>query len=643
VPRVIPLPLTDDKKGELVGFLTKVFEKAVAARSTQIDSKYTRWMDNYSGKPLEAIRTTPFYRAANFVPQLIRMHTDILSARIFGLIVATKPMWRIATLIEGLKHEDLESCSDWMDFTSKFQLRLPEILDSAVYRAFKTGQCMLKGPWVEDRRWKVTGMNDDGKSVKSKEVTTSFLDLRPIAFDDVWVNPITVQWLRDAKQIFHRIRLTREEVIWRDTNSVWDTTACTKVLNTPEQSSGTARESQATEAGVDLTPDVVRPYTAIEATFDYELESGKTYELVVVFNPKVAGKDGYLRGYYNPYERLKHCYGEIKFNPREDFVHGYSVPEILEQSQEEQAQIHNARRNSSTIGGIPTFKKKRYADQPNPSSEWYPGKVFELESMDDMDVLTMGTTYNSLIDEEKLVMFLAEQYTGVSAPMQGYGAGVLQGKRGIYNAGGTLAMLAEGNRRLDIYLHRARYPFHDLGNLIYQTYKQFRPDGAEYTSWGEKGEAIRKSFKLTEPDDYPGFFFNISASDASANREVDRTGLLLMANTMASYYRQIVEAAASITQLPKDHPLVGVLLSTLDGAKDLASRLLFAFDMADRKRLLPDVRELLGGSPTAGAEQANRVGLPGSDDTVSIDRLRDLHQNLTEVTSGGKQAIGSGR
>jgi hypothetical protein len=277
---------------------------------------------------------------------------------------------------------------------------------------------------------------------------------------------------------------------------------------------------------------------------------------------------------------------------------------------------------------------------PNPSSEWYPGKVFELEAMDDMDVLNLQVNYNAMIDEERFLMSLAEQYTGVQPPMQGYGSGVMQGKRGIYSSQGTLAMLAEGNRRLDIYLQRARYPFHDLGNLIYQSYKQFRPDGAEYRAWGEKGAAIKKSFTFTEPSDFPGFFFNIAAADAGANREVDRQSLLLMANTMASYYRQVVEACATITQLPKDHPLGAVLLQVLDGAKDLASRLLFAFDVGDRKRLLPDVRQTLGSGPQPGADQAERVGLSGSDEPVSIDRLRDLSQNISQSTGAARATLG---
>jgi hypothetical protein len=641
-PNLIALDIPDTKKAELVGYLITDWGFANTARINQVDSKYNRWMDNYSGKPLEAIRTTPFYRASNFVPQLIRMHTDILSARIYGLILGTRPSWRIISLFEPLKHETLENASEGLDFISKYQLRMPEVLDTSVFRAFKTGHVLLKGPWIDDRKFRITGMSANGKSPQSKEITKPYLDLRPIAFDDCWVNPINIQWLRDARSIYHRIRLAKSDIEWRKANNVWDPTACDKLATSPETSQGVARESQATEAGIALTPDVVRPYSAIEATFNYELEPGKTYELVVVFNPKVSGKDGYLRGYYNPYNRLPHCYAELKFMPREDFIYGYSVPEILEQSQEEQAQIHNSRRDADTIGNIPTFKKKRYADQPNPSSEWYPGKVFELEAMDDLDILTLGANYNSKIDEEKFLLYLAEQYSGVQAPMQGYGAGVLQGKRGIYNTGATLAMLAEGNKRLDIFLQRARYPFHDIGNLMFQSYKQFRSDGREYSAWGDKGAALQTLFKISEPDDYPGFFFNIAASDAGANREVDKTSLLLMANTMAAYYRQIVEAGATLAQLPKESPLVEIMLSVLDGAKDLASRLLFAFDMSDRKRLLPDVRSILGGSPQSGAEQAERRGMPGSDEPLSIDRLQELSSSLGSIPSAPGPGNGGG-
>jgi hypothetical protein len=629
-------------KGQLVKQLTDVLQNCITARSNQIDSKYTRWMDNYSAKPLEAVRTTPYYRASNFVPQLIRMHTDILSARIYGLIIATKPMWNPKSLMT-LDHGAIEAVTEWMDYISKFQLRLPEVFDMGIFRAFKTGHLMLKGPWVEESIWKVKGLSPTGKDLDKEEQVTDFMDLKPVAFDDIYINPITVQYAREAEHIFHRLRMTKYHVEQRKANNVWDKDACDKVLGGPDNNEGTARQAQAEEAGISLTKDVTRPYSVFEATFNYQLEPGRTYELVVVFNPKVPGKDGYLRGYYNPLRYVKNCYTEIKFLPREDFIYGYSIPEILEQSQEEQAQIHNARRDSNTIGNIPTFKKKKYADVPNPSSEWYPGKVFELDQMDDMDVLNLQVNYNSMIDEERYLMSLAEQYTGVQPPMQGYGSGVMQGKRGIYSSQGTLAMLAEGNRRLDIYLSRSRYSFHDLGNLIYQSYKQYRPDGAEFAAWGERGDAVRKTFKLTEPKGFPGFFFNLTASDAGANREVERTSLLLMANTMGAYYRQITEAAGLVTQLPEGHPLRQVLVAVLDGAKDLANRLLFAFDVGDRKQLVPDVRQLLGASGKDIAASVDRTGLPGSDQTLSIDRLRNLSQSITNQPSGGLATPGGGR
>jgi hypothetical protein len=231
-------------------------------------------------------------------------------------------------------------------------------------------------------------------------------------------------------------------------------------------------------------------------------------------------------------------------------------------------------------------------------------------------------------------MSLAERYVGISPAMQGFGAGQAAGKRGIYSTGATLALLSEGNQRLDIYIRRLRYPFHKLGKLIYRAYRAFRPNGPEFEAYGEQGEALRQVFSLEEPAGFRGLFFDIGASDAAANREVDRQNLLLMANTMATYYRQIWEASATLASIPPEHPAREVLLMVLDGARDLAKRLLFAFDVGDRERILPDIRKVMGGAaPGQG-------GLSGVEGSIQPSELQSLLQSLEGLQGGGLEEAG---
>src|SRR5258708_3679868 len=102
--QLINLP-TGDKLKEMTEYLCDRFEFSVKARTNQIDAKYQRWLKNYAGEPLEKTRTTPFLKASNFMPQLIRMHTDILVARMYGLLMAAKPFWNPKVFNDDFPHE----------------------------------------------------------------------------------------------------------------------------------------------------------------------------------------------------------------------------------------------------------------------------------------------------------------------------------------------------------------------------------------------------------------------------------------------------------------------------------------------------------------------------------------------------------
>lgn len=653
---IIEFPASDEQLRIIHGLLVDKFSAAVKARQNQLDGNYKRWMDNYNAKPYEAVRSTPFYRASNFVPQLIRMHTDILHARTWGICIGTRPFWKCKMLPEG-PHEMLDSLNDQME-TWSHNANLYSALDSGLLRAFKTGVVTLKGPWVEDEYYLGVSAKDS-KGQSAKKISKEGVQFRPLPFDDFYPYPITANSLKEVTMKFHRIRLSKEEVEYRMHRGWWNETAGKILLagaNSVASSPGKdARESQSNEAGIALSIDVDRPFTAIECWYDYELQNGKIYKLVTTFNPFLgASKEGLLRRHYNYYSTGIDPFVDLRPMPREDLYYGYNIPEMLEQSQEEQAQVHNSRRDSNSMT-IPGWKKKRYADVPNPSTEWYPGKCFELDDMADLEMITPSVQYNAMIDEERHIMSLAETYTGAGQPLQAAGSGIMQGKRGIYNSGGTLALLAEGNRRLDIYIKRMRGEinsptgFHGLGNLLYQSNKGFRPDGPEYKVSGERGQALQKIFALDEDKaGYDGLFFEAAASDAGANRETERTSLLLMANTMAAYYKQVVEIAGVVGQMQGDNPIKSTMLMVLDGARDLANRLLFSFDVPDRKRLVPDIRKVLEGG--AGGPQgqpgtpepAQPGGMQDSPGSLSEPNLQDLSARLATLTGGSNGAPGNG-
>lgn len=634
--RPVELPLSTDRKRELAGYLNHMFAEVVKARINQVESKYRKWLNNYEGTPAEKTRSTPFLNASNFMPQLSRMHSDILGARVLGIIFGTRPLFYPRTYLPA-PHQWMEDLRMWLEQVVQRRMAFRRGFDSGVMRTVKTGVTTFKMPYVDDTFYLGQSSEHGYAAVKRSGMK---IDFRPIPFEDFWPCPLTANCIDECNILFHRIRLTKDEV---EIRSSWDKTARDELLKTPQREAvDSAKQESMTEAGIYLVRDVVRPYAPVEAWLRYQLEPGKLFKIVVVFNPYCNNERSILRSYFNPYSRGTEPFADIRILPRDDLYYGYGIPEILEQSQEEQAQIHNSRRDSNTIANIPAWKKIRNANVPNPNTNWYPGCVLELDSMNDIDILQHPIKYNNMIQEEEFLLQLANGYTGIGPPMQATGQGILSGKRGIYNSMGTLAMIAEGNRRLNIYISRLRESMDRIGSIIYDTYHDFAPDDATFKSYGARGEVLKQIFSFKNPEDFNGIFFDIGASDAGANKETDRSNLLLMANTMAAYYRQIMEASGTLVQLPPNNPLHPILLSILDGAKDLADRLLQAFDIGDRARLVPDIRKLLAGSSTAAAQSAEQAGVPSSGDPLSIEGVQSLQQRLATIASRNTPTSGNG-
>jgi hypothetical protein len=639
VLKLVPLRNVPASKLEaLQNYCCDKFWASVYARNNQVQGMYQRWLDNYAGKPLQAIRTTPFYKASNFVPQLIRMHTDILSARILGLIFSTKPLWRPRTFVGDVPAEVTNVVGEWMSDLCMNGLNFYEPMDISMFLTTKCGTQVTKACWTESETFMA-----DGEAVTSIKEDGMEIDVLP--FDDFYPYPITARTLKQTIANFHRLRFAKEEIEYRKSTKVWDERACELLLHTGSKpSEGDPRQAQASNAGISLTVDVIRPFNAVEGWVNYELEPGKMYKLVVTFNPYSRTRDGILRAIYDYTARGQGVFTDFRIMPRENLFWGYSIPEILEQSQEEQAQIHNARRDANSIANVPGWKKKRLADVGNPSAEWYPGKVFEVDNMDDLEPLIINAQYNGSIEEEAALISLSERYTGISPAMQGFGAGG-PGKKGIYSSQGTLALLSEGNKRLDIYIRRMRLPFHCLGSQIYTSYRDFK-DASAWSAYGNNGDLLKQAFSLKESNTSTnrGFFWDLGAADASANKEVDRQNLLLMGNTMAAYYKQIMSLIPTVVSAPEGSPFKELGLQVLDGARDLANRILFSFDVYDRTKLLPDVRAALGGGQSAPrSPAADQVGLPQAEESVSGSQLQNLSSSIGQIAGSVSPQNGFGR
>src|SRR5215471_12884079 len=153
MPNIVDVDLPEDRRRELAAELIEKFKLVQTARSSQIDEKAVRWEKNYDGIPAQAVRTVPFQRASNFMPQLSRMHADILGARLLGFLFQTKPFWVIKTLLKDeVPHEQLDALGEGLNYIWEVEQSGFEIADQIVNLSLQTGTLIVKGIWSDETR-----------------------------------------------------------------------------------------------------------------------------------------------------------------------------------------------------------------------------------------------------------------------------------------------------------------------------------------------------------------------------------------------------------------------------------------------------------------------------------------------------------
>src|SRR5260370_636221 len=259
---------------------------------------------------------------------------------------------------------------------------------------------------------------------------------------------------------------------------------------------------------------------------------GKYYNLIGVIIPRI---NELVDLYFNPYPRNLEVFTEYKPFPKEDFFYGESMCELLAQCQEEGSTIHNDRRNNAFIANAPVFKRRSGSLLPNPSTNWYPGKVFDLEAMDDFELVQVGRNFENTLEEEAAVIQYAERLSVIGDVMQGMGSGQM-GKKGMYNTGGTLAALSEGNQRQDTNIRDFRMVLGSIGRTCFALQSFYgKTDPSIATFPTEVQAQIRQALEMTTPAHLTNSTFKVNASSAGVNNEVSRANLLQMASILGQY------------------------------------------------------------------------------------------------------------
>lgn len=627
--------LSSDKQEELRKYLLDRWQRAVQGRQVQVDSDYARWAKAYAGIPLEKERTVPFYKSSNFVVKLIRIYVDTFVARTLNVIFATKPLY----VASGMPRELKEAWEYYLNYKALKVWDNYKLARDLCNYGCRNGSVVLKTNQVKDSSIEMRAIDDN--TVREEVIITyEGPETQVIPFEDWYVYPFAARCWKTVVIKFHRVRYPEETARERYNSGKWNLKMGAEnfeaYLKTPTDIK--AQQEQVENGTYDSS---FKEFVAVECHLKYAItnDDNKLYDIIATIHP---GTEELIDLYYNPYPQNLNTFTDYRPFPQDSTWWGESMCEILGQSQEEASVIHNDRRNNSFIANSVTFKRRNGSLLPNPSTNWYPGKVWDLESLDDLEVMTVGTQYDAMITQEDYVFNLANRLSGIGESMQGASDGSA-GSGGVYNTMGTLAVMAEGNQRQDTNIRDVREALSCLANVQSRLQARFGSDDPYIGAMpSDMQPQIRQALALLNSEKYRVISHEVVLSNAGRNEQVERAALLQCTQVLGQYGATIQQLIPPMLQGQLNPGMQMMLQDIITMTSSMAKRVMRAFGEADLVETLPDVGKILtaGGVRTQGAadqgsESDIQTGGPGETlPPLSGEQLAALSQMPRQLSSG---------
>lgn len=579
--------LNESKEVEFVKEFGDKIRDALTYRA-RLEEKWKKWYDAYEGT-VPAIKTFPWEGASNIWVPLTATNIDAITARIVGTIYGQDPLWTLGTENPDLQDMKVD-LGDFLEWAVKNEIDLYSIFRNWVFNAVKLGTGIIKPLWWTKERKVFSHAAPTGRTPLPEVAPVGTMETiynAPKVFlidleDFVISDPSTT--IDDAEYVGHRLRLRKGALQERVARGDYDEDKVEKILSFYEVTPQAGKQEKEEAEGIDRRVEEYELYeTWLYRDFDGD---GREESCVATIH---LDSNTVLRAEYNPRYNGKRPFIVTRLIERPNRFYGIGIAEMIATLQIAINTIHNQRIDNATLANTRGFKEK-IGSGIKSTQKIYPGVRIKMNNPDDLVEFKMGDIYQSDFANESVLRDAIERRTGVSDFTLGRESSVA-GARGT-TATGTLAIIQEGNKRLDLFIRDVRKAMSELGAQVIELYQQYCPTKRPYFVMGERGEAVEKIFQFPRDFIRSRFSFNITATTATINREVEKQTNMALFNLMLGYYDRLAQTARVLLDPRVPQELRAVIAKLSEAGLDLARKLVESFGFKDVEAILPALEEI---------------------------------------------------
>lgn len=640
-------------------------KRALEARQP-LEAKWRKWLEQYRAPADRPLKSFPFEGAANFELPVTAIDVDQLYAKFIQTIHAPANLWTMEPLNPDWD-ETAKPVQDFLEWLDKAVLQMEGINKRAILEMVKLGTCLYKTGWLFERR-KVWTYDEQMRRVQvERMVSRPIVDhvrladfvIPPYAYD---INPDAqagAPWVAErfktsidrldsiadaaapylpnyGTMAVQRLRqyLETGQTDYDAKIQDLDYNKIARTQNPPDFDTSSQTEITKDTAGgtvASMVNDV--EWWQIHARFPTQAAGGSQDDIIVEYHVPTRL---ILRAIYQPYAHGQRPYDVSRYFPGEGF-YGIGVCEQKEMSQRALSDLYNYTHDNVLLSNAIGLAAKAGSNIA-PGEPWYPGKLLITDGppREELMAFQLGSTYPNLTQIYQQTEMLGRQATGVSD----LNLGSINQLPSRTPATTVQSMLEEGARRPDLTLKDLRGALGRVGLRVLQLLHQYMQHpalgigGENYSGLAvrvlgqEAGLKVVAALAMTPDRIEHGLGVNLTATSASANKELAKQNLMALLQLQGQVAPQVVQLLTMAMQAQG----TPVGQAALDGAQGMAHLLKKLYEQSDIRNVnelvptIPKDAEFLaappGGGPALQLLGGGGGAPPGAPGASGVEALR---------------------
>lgn len=599
------LNLDEDVLQSLKTYLNDAITNHMSERGA-FDDELMNMQADYWADPGPEENDFPFKGAAKIIIPLSAIAFESVHASNMGTIYGLQQFLNIKAR-KGDMMDYAKAFEDYANYDLEHNVHFRDKSESSIIELEKFGTGFGKARYEELIRYgvrTVDGVEMDFPVTYRRGATVDTVSISRFIMPFTSLHPQEAPWCGESHSAPYSeiVKLTESLFFYKETDDILKG----YYMAQASQASDFQRNQQELENTQPILPEQIEWYE-IWLAFDVD-KSGVPKEICVHYH---FDSESFMAIRYNDYSDLRRPYRFGRYFRVENRLYGIGICKQNEQFQAEITIQHRQRLDNATIANIRMFKLQKNSGY-GPKEPIFPGKMWFLDDLKDIESFQAGEIYPSAYNNEQQSLVYSQQRTGVNELTLGMPQSGTPG-----TASDSLARLEESKKKSDYVMNNIKRYLNELVVDVYDVQQQYGPRYNKYYDVVENGHLVQQV--LAMPSEYirDCLMFEIKIVGEQTNKIIDRQNWTQVSGMMTQYFTQMIGLTQ---QLGKPEITNMMAMKALTAGTEIAKQMLESFDLKNIERILPVELLKIGGEQNVGAiiNGGGNTGVEGINETGPV-------------------------